>query len=525
MTTNWNQQYRPRRVADLHLTSVRESLTALMSAAHFPQALLFAGPKGTGKTSVARIIGSMLNDPKNEKAVRERFFGEQSKQSLPLVEPATDTGLANAIYTGQSYVVQELDAASNRGIDDVRALKERSALPPAQGSISVFILDEVHMLTTEAFNALLKLLEEPPAHVVFVLATTELHKLPATIVSRCHVIRFQKATPAELQLPLKAIAADQKLTVSDDSLKLIARLADGSFRDAVKLLQQYAGQDSDSTGIASLTGSLGDEQLISLISSVVGTDAQGVLDQLDQLRQNGTDEQYFLSALIQFLHRDLLSAITDPKQAVYSEKVSRFFLAQLIGPEMLKPSPIPFLRLELTLLDLIDRANSKKSGGGTQQKPAIQAKKSVVLVEPESLSTLDSVTASLLEQTTLPESTVHDAASGPLGDGKLLCEKWQELITRATTFNYAYAALLRSAQPITGEDGRVSVRVFYDFHKEQLMQNKWRSFWDELMIELAGGLVRLECIVEKLDQTVLKQYNQPTSPASLEVLAVDALMH
>ncbi len=557
-STNWNQLYRPRRVQDLHLTSVRSAVQNLMAAPHFPQALLFAGPKGTGKTSVARIIGAMLNDPANDAAVGQRFFAEKKTASIPLVEPDPSAPLAASIYAGQSYVVQELDAASNRGIDDVRALKERCSLPPAQGRMAVFILDEVHMLTIEAFNALLKLLEEPPAHVVFVLATTELHKLPDTIISRCQVIRFHKATPAELAVPLTAIIADQKLPVPATTIELIAQIADGSFRDAVKTLQQFVHQGASSEQLSQLTESVSDDELIHLLQAVIDKEPKIVLKQIDALRQAGADEQFFMQSLLHFLHQDLLiSLAVIDGTAHFNDKVTRFFLLQLSAPDLQKPAPIPFLRLELALLELIDRAKSKADGkkppgqtskseptvptsssSGTTERRAVtpgsqtkaadspKASESVVVLIEQPATDVPRQLHDILKAESLPE-TVGETRSeqSSTGNGQLLCEKWQELIAKATEYNFGLAALLRSAQPVSGSDGTIVLRVYYTFHKEQLLQKKWRQFWDDITTELTGGVVVLDCIVEQLSKDTVPSGATATAGMSLEALAVDALMH
>ncbi|MBP7875592.1 DNA polymerase III subunit gamma/tau [Candidatus Woesebacteria bacterium] len=552
---NWNQQYRPRHVADLHLASVREAFLSLMAAPHFPQTLLFAGPKGTGKTSVARILGAMLNDPANDSAVEQRFFSKKSGISKPLLEPDKSSSLSQSIFSGQSYVVQELDAASNRGIDDVRLLKERSALPPSQGRVAVYILDEVHMLTIEAFNALLKLLEEPPQHVVFVLATTELHKLPATIVSRCHLIRFHKASPKELLNPLKTIITDQQLTIPAESLELIATIADGSFRDAVKLLQQFVHQGSTTGELSKLTETLSDENLTTLIQAVIDKKPSLVVREIEQLRQQGANEQHFLHSLVHFLHQDVLKSLTVVEgKNHFNEKIARFFLQQLTHPDLLKPAPIPFLRFELALLELIDRAKSK-AGTPSSSDPSSQrenknegtsTKKSAKKIETSSASSVEALTEEsdiiliepsdiqqMMETVTvstpsLPRSSDSDKLTNslkPLGDGQLLCEKWPELIAKASDFNFGLAALLRSAKPIGGGDGEVVVRVYYTFHKEQLLQQKWRHFWDELTTDIVGGVVALDCVVEKLSQEELTHASQLQPVGTLEALAVDALMH
>ncbi len=240
---SWNRTYRPRTIEDLHLIDVREQLTNLLTSPQLPHAYLFAGPKGTGKTSASRILAALFNDPKNQANIAIRLKdGAQGKQKT-LSEPSNDNDIVKRILEGNSLVVQELDAASNRGIDDIRALKERVYLLPQEGSVSVFILDEAHMLTTEASNALLKILEEPPAHVVFILATTEPHKILPTIASRCLTISFKKATQTELYKALSSILDKEKISYTQEVLEKVCELADGSFRDGVKLIESIAAQN------------------------------------------------------------------------------------------------------------------------------------------------------------------------------------------------------------------------------------------------------------------------------------------
>lgn len=283
---SWYRQYRPRTVAGLHLQSVRDRLLALMEQGQFPQVLLFAGPKGTGKTSAARIIAAMLNDPANEAVVDAVFFGQPTPKKTALQEP-TESELTDSIIRGAAFAVQELDAASNRGIDDVRALKERVYLPPQGVKVSVYILDEVHMLTTEAFNALLKLLEEPPAHAIFILATTELHKIPATVASRATLIPFTKASSEEITSAVQAILEQEKLTGEKEGVVRLAEFADGSFRDAVKLAESLSqgGQELTLANVEQYLALSSAQQLQELISSVLDKDAPRLVQVVAKLRE------------------------------------------------------------------------------------------------------------------------------------------------------------------------------------------------------------------------------------------------
>ena len=180
------RKYRPQKIDELDNQSVRESLYSIFSKGNFPHAFLFTGPKGLGKTSTARIVAKAINCEKHKD-----LEGIRSEKEI---EPCNKCEQCLSITNGNNLDIFEIDGASNRGIDEIRDLKEKIKLAPFKASKKVYIIDEVHMLTTEAFNALLKTLEEPPSHAVFILCTTEPHKVPATIVSRCLRINFTRAT-------------------------------------------------------------------------------------------------------------------------------------------------------------------------------------------------------------------------------------------------------------------------------------------------------------------------------------------
>ncbi len=288
-----------------------------------------------------------------------------------------------------------------------------------------------------------------------------------------------------------------------------------------------------------------------------------VVQEIEQLRQQGADEQHFLQSVAMYLHRDLLTSLkVEAGDAHFDERVARFFLQQLANPDLLKPAPIPFLRIELALLDLIDKSRTKtnKTGpSGANGSSPISSKASadirqiaastpvavsaaldvakdyVVLVEPENYTqVIDEMQApvqALMQTSVQPPmqltSTVtphtNNSAALPLGDGKIVCEKWSELVAKASTYNFGLGTLLRSAQPIGGSQGAVLLRVYYSFHKEQLLQKKWHRFWNELTTEIAGGVVTVDCVVEKLAHSTTHESSlQPG--VSLQALAVEALM-
>ncbi|MEK7188374.1 MAG: DNA polymerase III subunit gamma/tau [Patescibacteria group bacterium] len=229
-------KYRPQILADLDSQEAREALQRIVSSGKIPHAILFSGPKGIGKTSAARILAKILNCERlaSSKPAPRSYKLEAN------YEPCNKCEQCISITNGNNLDVIEIDAASHRGIDDIRSLKEGVKLATFGGKKKVYIIDEAHMLTLEASNALLKTLEEPPEHVIFMLATTNPEKLIETIKSRTRIVEFGKAKPDEINRQLTRIVKGEKIKVEEGVLDLIARRADGSFRDAAKLFEELS---------------------------------------------------------------------------------------------------------------------------------------------------------------------------------------------------------------------------------------------------------------------------------------------
>ncbi len=280
------RQWRPQDFENLigqeHINTTLQNAVASGKVAH---AYLFTGPRGTGKTSTAKILAKALNCVDG-----------------PTPTPCNKCPNCERITAGTSMDVFEIDAASNRGIDEIRDLREAVKFAPVEGRYKVYIIDEVHMLTAEAFNALLKTLEEPPAHVVFVLATTEPHKIPATIHSRCQRYDFRRIPAADIEKRLAVVAADSGLDIDDDALGLIARHADGGLRDALSILDQCTalGQGKiDAAAVRGLLGLIGHEWVWRLTDAMAARDAAAVLLALDELVALGKDVRQLLLELAQ----------------------------------------------------------------------------------------------------------------------------------------------------------------------------------------------------------------------------------
>ena len=292
------RKWRPRVFADVigqdHIT---ETLRRQVAQGRTSHAYLFTGTRGTGKTTCAKILAKAVNC-------------EHPADGDPCCACPSCQGIEN----GSFLDVLELDAASNNGVDQVRALRDEAIYSPAYVKKRVYIIDEVHMLTMPAFNALLKILEEPPEHLLFILATTELHKVPATILSRCQRFSFKRITPPEIAARLEYVAEQEGIDLTAEGGALLARLADGALRDGLSLLDQCAagGGRVDGESVLEVLGLAGNLQTAELLEHILRRDAQGALLLLDRLYTGGKDVGAVLGELA-VLVRDLLLLRTAPK--------------------------------------------------------------------------------------------------------------------------------------------------------------------------------------------------------------------
>ena len=289
------RKWRPKTFADVvgqeHIT---ETLQRQVAEGRLSHAYLFTGTRGTGKTTCAKILARAVNC-------------EQPENGNPCNRCPSCLG----IESGRFLDVVELDAASNNGVDSVRALRDEAIYSPAQVKKRVYIVDEVHMLSTPAFNALLKILEEPPEHLMFILATTELHKVPATILSRCQRFSFRRIQPKDIVGRLNYIAQQENIDLKDDGAALLARLSDGALRDALSLLDQCAavGGAIDAPAVLDALGLAGNVQTAQLMSLILTRDARGALALLGRLYDGGKDVGAVLGEL-SALSRELLISAT-----------------------------------------------------------------------------------------------------------------------------------------------------------------------------------------------------------------------
>ena len=282
--------------------AVRTALTNALETGRIAHAYLFAGPRGTGKTSTAKILAKAVNC-----------------EHGPTPNPCNKCQNCVRINDGTSMDVFEIDAASNRGIDEIRDLREKVAFAPVNGRYKVYIIDEVHMLTTEAFNALLKTLEEPPPHVIFILATTEPHKIPATIHSRCQRFDFKRVTDSDIVKRLREVADGSGIAADDDALQLIAVQADGGMRDALSLLDQCGvmAERVSAETVRSVLGIVVREALRELIKAVGEGNVPKALELLEALLAGGKDVKQIITELAEYLRAVLLYKASPEYREIY----------------------------------------------------------------------------------------------------------------------------------------------------------------------------------------------------------------
>ena len=320
MNNTFYLKYRPQTLDELDIAPVRESLKKVISSDQIPHAFLFAGPKGTGKTSAARILAKVINCT-----------------SSNATKPCNNCEKCTSIANGTNMDVVEMDAASSRGIDDIRSLRDIVKLAPAKSKAKVYIIDEAHMLTTEASNAFLKTLEEPPEHAYFILATTNPEKVIETIRSRATLIQFRKASKSEIVRSLTRIVKEEKLKVTDNDLEIIITASSGSFRDAVKLLERSSSEGS---------GFLLDEYkgVESLIDKIEKKDKKLILSDIEKYASTGISASYITEQILHDLRLKLLG-----RQNTVMDRDELIHLIELIltSSEQVKYSPVDELPLEL----------------------------------------------------------------------------------------------------------------------------------------------------------------------------------
>jgi DNA polymerase-3 subunit gamma/tau len=497
------RKWRPQTLSEVvGQEPVTQTLRHAVESGKIAHAYLFCGPRGTGKTSMARILAKAVNCPNQASG-----------------EPCNACDMCCSITEGRALDVIEIDAASNRGIDEIRSLREKANYAPSLAHYKVYIIDEVHMLTEAACNALLKTLEEPPPYVIFVLATTEAHKVIATIVSRCQRFNFHRLRQTEIMDKLKLICKKEKIHIEPGSLELIARAATGSLRDAENILQQmiaYYGNKIELDQIQAELGISWDSRVRQLARCVISRDVAAGLKVINSLNSDGVDLRQFNVGLVEYL-RGLLLAKSRCEEAldVTSEDLAE--MGSLANNATLNYllkavksfSSIDFrsdnysaLSLELALLGC---ALSPSAGQEqlTTTKPSrlpkpYAAGRSEVADATEITESPDSVGAEVpvaLEpdrvRTEVPNKEISQ-------DIDYLRGRWREFIKslRGEGSSGNLDAFLRSAcDPVALEDDTVVLGFYYSFHKEKIEDSKYRHLVEKKLKEVFGHPYKIRCVL------------------------------
>ena len=518
------RRWRPESFADLvGQEHISRTLSRAVTSGQTSHAYLFTGPRGTGKTSTAKILARALNCAEG-----------------PTLTPCGVCDSCRSISDGSSMDVFEIDAASNRGIDEIRDLRESMKFAPTEGHYKIYIIDEVHMLTTEAFNALLKTLEEPPERVIFILATTEPHKVPATIQSRCQRYDFHRITVTEIRDRLIYVCKESDIAAEEDALGIIAAQADGGMRDALSILDQcmaLAEGTLTAERVQEALGLVGRAWIRRMAGEIAARDAAALIAQLSELLQSGRELKQVLAELAQHFRRLMIAgvggAVSAAELCAGDAEELRMDAAQFTQEEImsilrrlnetmqeLRTSPQPRIAVETLLIGLCHTEGTAPSGestapptggadaariarleaqveelaarlaaGGTPVSASASATASAA-PSPRPHTAKADGTASKPAPKKAASSAAKDAADG--APRQLDMKVWQSFQTRLKERNRLAASLLSGAAYEGMTETHFFIRPSSDMARDYI-KKRHRAVFDEVMTELAGRPLAVVC--------------------------------
>lgn len=491
-------KYRPHNFENLvGQDYIRQTIQNSIQKDNIAHAYLFCGTRGTGKTSTARIVAKAVN-------CLER--GETG-------EPCNRCKICIAIDQGSLVDLIEIDAASNRGIDEIRELKENIQFSPSQSKKKIYIIDEVHMLTKEAFNALLKTLEEPPEHAYFILATTEIHKIPETIISRCQRFNFRRINTNDIVGRLKYIAKEENFTYEDTALELIAKQANGGMRDAIGLLEQMSSEGSlEFDFISKNLGLVGEKHVEDFFNTLVKKNTKNALEYINYLVETSYDLGEFNREFLEYLREKMLLGIKE--QSSIFELIDIIEIFTQAGQD-LKNALIPQLPLEIAVIKIceistgkIEEKKDKKSFfdtfsfGSESKGNEATTEKDISKKEIPQPSTKENQP----ETITTTKEEVNIAEINPLQETpefnlEVVKNNWQKIINHIPT---AFVKMsFKASTPLKAENNTLTIAFQTKFHKEKLSDSSNKN----------EVIIALEKVFQqniKLDFTDLEVKLEPT---------------
>lgn len=504
------RKYRPRIFADvIGQEVVVTTLSNALKLDHLGHAYLFTGPRGTGKTTLARIFAASAN------CLNRKKDGS----------PCGTCEHCKALQNNASLDIIEIDAASHTGVDNIRELRDGMTTMPSLGKYKIYIIDEVHMLSTGAFNALLKIMEEPPEHVIFLLATTALQKVPETIVSRCQRFDLRNFALAEIREKLRFIADSEKISIDDEALTLIAKAAKGALRDAESILTQLhalAPKKITAVEAARLLGATSSLETRDLLGLFLDRNVHAALQKVRALREHGKDVGLFTTDLITIFRDALLHScgqpLTEPPFDQYTDEEKRMIEA-ITGKidtdsiavaleyleraaQDLKWASIPELPLEIALVKIDSSFRAKYPSPPPGPLDTAPQEKTV---DPKKAFPKTN------KKTEPPKAPLAEIAFETIQD------EWQRIINTARDTNASLSVALQTALPRSLKANCLTFSVAYPFHQERLNEAKNRLTLEAVFDSILGSKIEFDIVCEE-KESAREEASNPLLSQALELL-------
>ncbi|MFA7685747.1 MAG: DNA polymerase III subunit gamma/tau [Candidatus Gracilibacteria bacterium] len=485
-TVSLYRKYRPHNFDNLvGQDYIKDTLVNAIKSSRVSHGYLFSGPRGTGKTSTARLLAKALNciNPQDG------------------FEPCNECEFCQDINTGRLIDLIEIDAASNRGIDEVRDLKEKIGFSPTRSKYKIYIIDEVHMMTKEAFNALLKTLEEPPSHVYFILATTEIHKIPETIISRCQRFDFKRINKKALMTRLSYIAQKEGIAAHDEALELISRYVNGGLRDAIGLLEQLTiDKKIDLEHVREILGLSSGSLLEALFNALMANDIKTALNIVNELHTQGSDLKQFSNEFINLLREKMLEHISEDEM----DKANRLIcMIEILEESKVMQEPdIPQLPLEIAIVKIT--GNYVRIESVSRQHQPIEPVRQKV---EEKFAPIVNIPEKKVEINNEPVE--NNGPTVPLTISYLK-EKWPRITERVK--RPALRMSLRSGLPVIVDGVNITIEFDTKFHRDKVMEHDNRAELETIIKEIFQKSVRVSATAKELEIKTVVSDNENISP-------------